>query len=133
MTSHGRGVLILRAPGEGRFDNAGAQRRHPGVGPTEIKDALADFATVLAVVNPVMVSLQFITTVQHEPPATHARIALRASIIAATILVVAIVIGQPILEGLGVSLASFRIAGGMVLTLIGLRMILGEPRRAEGP
>jgi multiple antibiotic resistance protein len=107
--------------------------RHPGVGPTEIKDALSDFATVLAVVNPVMVSLQFITAVQHEPPATHARIALRAATIAAVILVVAIVIGQPLLEGLGVSLASFRIAGGMVLTLIGLRMILGEPRRPESP
>jgi multiple antibiotic resistance protein len=103
------------------------------VSPAEITAALNDFATVLAVVNPVMVSLQFITTVQHEPPATHARIALRASIIAAVILVVAIVIGQLILEGLGVSLASFRIAGGMVLTLIGLRMILGEPGRAERP
>ena len=102
-------------------------------GPSEIRDAVSDFATVLAVVNPVMVSLQFITTVQHEPPATHARIALRASIIAAAILVAAIVVGQPILEGLGVSLASFRIAGGMVLTLIGLRMILSEPSTAAAP
>lgn len=102
------------------------------MGPAEIREALADFATVLAVVNPVMVSLQFIGIVQHEPPATHPRIALRASLIAASILVAAIVGGQPLLETLGVSLASFRIAGGMVLTLIGLRMILGEPRRPDG-
>jgi len=100
------------------------------VSPAEITAALSDFATVLAVVNPVMVSLQFIGIVQHEAPAAHARLALRASLIAAAILVAAIVIGQPLLEALGVTLASFRIAGGMLLTLIGMRMILGEPRRA---
>jgi multiple antibiotic resistance protein len=98
-----------------------------------LKDILADFATVLAVVNPVMVALRFIGVVHHEPPETHARIALRASVIAAAILVAAIVVGQPLLQALGVSLASVRIAGGLVLILIGLRMILGEPARPDRP
>jgi multiple antibiotic resistance protein len=100
------------------------------VSPTDLKEALGDFVTVLAVVNPIMVALRFVGIVHHEPAATHPRIAARATIIAAIILVGAIAVGQPLLAGLGISLAAFRIAGGLVLTLIALRMILDEPRRS---
>ncbi len=51
--------------------------------------------------------------------------------VSALILLVFIVIGQPVLEALGIDLASFQIAGGLVLLIIGLRMIFEEVRDAS--
>src|SRR5207237_2486671 len=45
---------------------------------------------------------------------------------ACVILFVFIGIGQIVLEALGINLASFRIAGGLVLLIIALRMVLQE-------
>lgn len=53
------------------------------------------------------------------------RIALRASIYAAIILVVAGVIGQIVLDAMGIRLRSLQIAGGLILFVFGLQMIFG--------
>jgi multiple antibiotic resistance protein len=47
------------------------------------------------------------------------------------ILLAFIAIGQILLEALGVDLASFRIAAGLVLLVIALRIVLEEPRSAR--
>jgi multiple antibiotic resistance protein len=65
-----------------------------------------------------------------QSTAARQRIAGQAVIIAAAILLAFIAIGQILLEALGVDLASFRIAGGLVLLVIALRMVLDEPRTA---
>ncbi|MGN6279092.1 MAG: MarC family protein [Sphingomonas sp.] len=55
---------------------------------------------------------------------THARaMAVRAVIVAAAILFVFALFGQNILSALGISLDSFRIAGGIMLFLIALEMV----------
>lgn len=55
---------------------------------------------------------------------THARaMAIRAVIVAAAILFVFALFGQNILSALGISLDSFRIAGGIMLFLIALEMV----------
>jgi len=54
----------------------------------------------------------------------HARaMALRAVLVAAGILLVFALFGEALLHGLGISLASFRIAGGIMLFLIALEMV----------
>jgi len=54
----------------------------------------------------------------------HARaMALRAVLVAAAILVTFALFGEALLRGLGISLASFRIAGGIMLFLIALEMV----------
>ncbi|RZF63153.1 MarC family protein [Sphingomonas populi] len=54
----------------------------------------------------------------------HARaMAVRAVLVAATILLVFALFGEDLLRGLGISLASFRIAGGIMLFLIALEMV----------
>src|SRR5205807_969009 len=53
-------------------------------------------------------------------------IAGQAILISTVILFVFIGIGQIVLEALGINLASFRIAGGLVLLIIALRMVLQE-------
>ena len=49
--------------------------------------------------------------------------AIRAVIVAAVILLVFALVGEDLLRGLGISLASFRIAGGIMLFLIALDMV----------
>ncbi|MES2055568.1 MAG: MarC family protein [Pseudomonadota bacterium] len=49
--------------------------------------------------------------------------AIRAVLVAAAILLVFALFGEDLLRGLGISLASFRIAGGIMLFLIALEMV----------
>ena len=62
----------------------------------------------------------------HESAAARRRIAGQAILISTVILFVFIGLGQIVLEALGINLASFRIAGGLVLLIIALRMVLQE-------
>lgn len=56
--------------------------------------------------------------------AAHARsMAIRAVLVAAAILLVFALFGEPLLRGLGIELASFRIAGGIMLFLIAADMV----------
>ena len=52
--------------------------------------------------------------------------ALRASVSAAVILVVAVVAGQIILDAIGIHLRSFKVAGGIILFLFGLQTLFGR-------
>ena len=89
-----------------------------------------ELATLIVVVNPIGVVPLFIAVAGQKSTAARQRIAGQAIIIAALILLAFIAIGQILLEALGVDLASFRIAGGLVLLVIALRMVLEEPRSA---
>ena len=53
------------------------------------------------------------------------RIAWRASLYAAIILVVAVVIGQIVLDAMGIRLRSLQVAGGLILFVFGLQMVFG--------
>src|SRR3546814_21031236 len=59
--------------------------------------------------------------------------ALRAVGVAALILIVCALFGHDILDALGISLDSFRIAGGIMLFLIALEMVFEKrtPRRED--
>jgi len=53
------------------------------------------------------------------------RIAWRASLYAAIVLVVAFVIGQIVLDAMGIRLRSLQVAGGLILCVFGLQMVFG--------
>jgi multiple antibiotic resistance protein len=53
------------------------------------------------------------------------RIARRASLCAAIILVVAVIIGQIVLDAMGIRLRSLQIGGGFILFVFGLQMVFG--------
>ena len=59
-------------------------------------------------------------------------IAKRATFYAAIILVVAVVIGQIVLDGMGIRLLSLKVAGGIILFLFGLQMLFGSASRETG-
>jgi multiple antibiotic resistance protein len=56
-------------------------------------------------------------------PVHRRAMAIRAVLVAAAILLVFALFGEDLLRGLGISLASFRIAGGIMLFLIALEMV----------
>ena len=85
-----------------------------------------DLVKLFVVVNPIGVVPLFIAVAGHESAAARRRIAGQAILISTVILFVFIGIGQIVLEALGINLASFRIAGGLVLLIIALRMVLQE-------
>jgi multiple antibiotic resistance protein len=87
---------------------------------------LHDLVTLFVVVNPIGAVPLFVAVAGQESPAARRRIAGQAIILSAVILLVFIAVGQIVLEALGIDLASFRIAGGLVLVVIALRMVLEE-------
>jgi multiple antibiotic resistance protein len=89
-----------------------------------------DIVTLIVVINPVGVVPLFIAVAGRKTAAERRRIAGQAVIVAAAILLIFIAIGQIVLDALGIDLASFRIAGGLVLLIIALRMVLQEARAA---
>jgi multiple antibiotic resistance protein len=81
--------------------------------------------TLLIVVDPVGLAPTFLA-VTHGMSAAHRRqVAVRASIIAALILIGTAIIGDWLLTTLGISLPAFRIAGGLLLFSIASEMVFG--------
>ena len=87
-----------------------------------------DIVTLFVVINPIGVVPLFVGVAGHESATARRRVAGQAIIISGVILLAFIAIGQLMLEALGIDLASFRIAGGLVLFVIALRMVLEERR-----
>lgn len=86
-----------------------------------IRDALVLFATI----DPIAALMIFATVTAKVKEAQRARIALRAVMFSTLILVGSAVLGQFILIGMGISLVSFQVAGGIVLFLFALQMVFG--------
>jgi multiple antibiotic resistance protein len=64
------------------------------------------------------------------PGSERAAIAVRATIIASLLLLIFTLLGQPLLDELGVSIAALQTAGGIVLLILALDMIFAKPTSA---
>jgi multiple antibiotic resistance protein len=93
-----------------------------------------DAITLFVVINPIGLVPRFIGLTAGRTPGERAHIARRCVLIAGAILLAFITVGELVLDGLDVSLPAFRVAGGLVLVLIALRMVLthGAPTQATG-
>lgn len=78
---------------------------------------------LFVVVDPLAsIGLYLGLTATHERPVRD-RIAMKASLFAALVLLAFAIAGQALLRYLGIELYSLRVAGGILLTLIGLNML----------
>jgi multiple antibiotic resistance protein len=93
-----------------------------------------EFVMVWVVVDPIGNIPIFLAATKGMDQKQRSQVAIQANLAAAGILIFFIVFGQILLEALGISLVSFRIAGGIVLFMFALTMIFGssKPETANG-
>ena len=101
-----------------------------------VEFAVSALVTLFVVVDPVGLAPAFLAVTNGLSAQHRRQVALRASLIAAAILIGAAVGGDCLLQTLGISLPAFRIAGGLLLFSIASEMVFGwrverEARDAE--
>ncbi len=85
--------------------------------------------TFLVIIDPPGCAPIFASLTAGASPVQRRGMAIRSSLIAWTILMFFALLGRPMLHALGISLASFRIAGGIMLFIIAVDMVF--ERRTE--
>ncbi len=93
---------------------------------TFLSSFLAAFVTLFIVIDPIMVTPIFAALTQGDTAKKQRQIALSASLIAAGVLTFFALFGTVMLHHMGISMAAFRTAGGILLFLMGFRMFF-EP------
>lgn len=85
---------------------------------------LASFAALFVVIDPLATTPLFVSLTSDLTGAERARTARRAVVIAAGILLLFALGGARLLDLLGIGLPAFRIAGGLLLLLLSLDMVM---------
>jgi multiple antibiotic resistance protein len=88
--------------------------------------AISALVTLLVVVDPIGLAPTFLAVTEGLPRGARRNVALRASVIAGVILIGTALIGDWLFRALSISLPAFRIAGGVLLFLLGLDMARGD-------
>ena len=94
--------------------------------------AFYDLINLFVVFNPTGIIPNYLYFTEHVPHKDRRTLAIRCVSIATVILVAFIVVGQLLLEALGIGLPAFKIAGGIVLLVISVRMILEDVDETAG-
>ncbi len=92
---------------------------------------IKEFISLWVVIDPIGSIPVFIAVTAGLQAAVRRQIAIKASLIAAIILLFFLAGGQLLLEKLSISLDAFQIAGGIVLFLFALTMIFGDSKPDE--
>lgn len=85
--------------------------------------AVPAFATLFVIIDPIGLVPLFMTMTANMSDAHRRSIALRATAFGFAVLLIFALAGQPVLNFLGISLAAFKIAGGLLLFLTALEML----------
>jgi multiple antibiotic resistance protein len=93
---------------------------------------LRDGLMLWATIDPIGTLALFASVTGGLDSAQRRRVATRATLVAGAILLLAIVLGELILRGLGIHLISLQLAGGIVLFLFALRMVFGLDSPGHG-
>jgi len=94
-------------------------------------DYVAVFISFFTVIDPIGTIPVFVAVTSRHDEQTRRRIALKAALVSAAVLLFFVLAGEVILEAMNVPLSAFQIAGGIVLFLFALTMIFGESKPEE--
>ncbi len=81
------------------------------------------FITLIAIVDPLGVIPIFITLTQTKTRQYQNKTAWISAVTVAIVLIASVLIGETLLNFFGISIASFRVAGGLLLLLMGINML----------
>ncbi len=91
-------------------------------------DLFERFVTLWVVIDPIGTIPVFIAVTAAMSAPERRKTALLAAAVSAGVLMFFLIFGQLLIDGLGISLLSFQVAGGIVLFLFALTMIFGESK-----
>lgn len=91
-----------------------------------MQSLIADFLTLFTTVDPIGTLTIFVGVTAAASAEERTKVAWRAIGYSALILVSFIVVGQLFLSSIGIHLASFELAGGIIFFLFGLQMVFGS-------
>ncbi len=89
------------------------------------------FTALLAIVNPLGIIPLFVGLTEGMEEAERKRIAGTASVTVAVVLVLATLIGKPLLNFFGVTIESFKVGGGILLLLMAISMMLAQHKQSR--
>ncbi len=98
-----------------------------------VEKAITAFVNFLITIDPIGVVPFFMALTAGFAPKLRRAIAYRSIIIAGVILLVFTFAGQPLLHYLGISLPAFRIAGGALLFLLAVDMVVAKEGGIRAP
>ncbi|MGA8259716.1 MAG: MarC family protein [Arenicellales bacterium] len=91
-----------------------------------VETAIVAFTTFFATIGPVDVVAMFAALTARASPKARRSMAVRGIVVAAVILLAFALVGKALLASLGISLAALRVAGGILLLLIGIDMVFAR-------
>ncbi len=98
-----------------------------------IELALTAFANFFITIDPIGVVPFYVALTAGSSREARRAVALKSVLIAGIILLVFTVIGQPLLHYLGISLPAFRIAGGVLLLILAVEMVVAKEGGIRAP
>jgi len=96
-----------------------------------INDLLTSFITFFTVIDPIGTIPVFIAVTASAHAQERKKMAFKAALVAAGVLLFFIVVGELILNAIDIPLAAFQMAGGIILFLFALTMIFGDSKPEE--
>jgi len=95
-------------------------------------DFLSDFITIWVIIDPITALPIFIGLTGAFDKPTRRKIAAMSTFVALIVLVFFIVVGQIIINSMGISLRAFEVAGGLILFLFAVEMVIGKDPAGAG-
>ncbi len=86
---------------------------------------------LVAILNPVGAVPVFLTITRNRPPRDRLRMALTTAGAVAAVLIGALLAGEAVLAFFDISVASFRVGGGILILVMAMAMLHGSPTHAK--
>ena len=94
---------------------------------TFVDTVLLTVGTLLPIMNPFSTAPLFVSLTAGRPKKFRSQQALMACVYAFAILVVFLLLGAAIIDFFGISVPGLRVAGGLIISVIGFRMLFPRP------
>lgn len=95
--------------------------------------AIVALTTFFATIGPVDLGPMLAALTPDATPRQRRRIALKSVLIATTVLLAFALVGQALLDHMGISLVALRIAGGILLLILGVDLVFGRGTETTRP
>ena len=94
-------------------------------------DFTNDLITIWVIIDPISTLPIFIALTSGFDRVTQRRIASGAVLVSLVVLFFFICLGQLIITAMGISLRTFEIAGGLILFIFAVELVIGEPKKQD--